>query len=231
VCALLVCWLVADAGVAAGGTVRLLVGGVALEDGRALSDYPALLAAGRPTIHMLTMRAPVPSPAPAPSVASAQAEAEAARQERQDRLPVDPEAANAAAQRQRQQAEQCEADRLLALALAQADADEQAAAEAAAEAAHEQYQEELAAQDAASRFSDEDEGDEDEGAAAAVAGGDGGEVGLVEPPTDEVAALAAEISTAQAQTAWSGAREPATAAGSCAGPQLTVFTHGLVAQF
>ncbi len=179
------------------GTVRLLVAGAVLEDGHILSDYPALLASDCPTIHMLTVRAAVPSPAPVTSTPIAWATAEAARQGRQDRLAGHDDAGGSAAEQQRQQAEQCAADRLLAEAIAQAEEEEYAAAAAALQ---EQYNDEMASTDGG-RFSDDDEGDSD--GQASSSGGDAAPTPSREH-IDEIAELAEEISTAQAQTAWSG---------------------------
>lgn len=161
-----------------------------------MSDYPALLASDCPTIHMLTVPASAPSPAPVPSTPTARATAEAARRGRQDQLLGRRDTEGSAAQQQRQQAEQCEADRLLAIAM-QAEEEENAAA---ATALLEQYDDQIATE-CGSRFSDSDEDDTGGDASSA-----GGEI-VPEPslePMDEIAGLAEEISTAQAQTAWSG---------------------------
>lgn len=216
-------------GLAAGdGTVRLMVGGAVLEDGRALSDYPTLLATDSPTIHMLVMRGLAPSATSALSPQTAQVTAQVARQGRQDRLAgsaVEDPPEGPAQQRQRQQAEQCEADRLLAIALAQAEAEEEAVAAAALQ---EEYDEERSAL-ASTRFSDDDDEDVGRDANDAVDA-------VASPPEpapvqmDDIAELAEEISTAQAQTAWSGATsEPAAAVlpRSTTAPCLTC-RHGAV---
>lgn len=193
------------------GTVRLLVGGVVLEDGRVVSDYPALLASDCPTIHMLTVRAPVASPTLVPSTPSAYVAAEAARTGRQARLTGPDGAEDPAAQRQRLRAEQCEADRLLAIAIAQADEDEHAQAAAALE---DQYE---LATEGSTRFSDDDDADSDGSAADDTA--------LEPEQVDEIAELAAEISTARAQTAWSGkAPTPQSNTASCT-PSCSLWSY------
>jgi hypothetical protein len=182
-----------------GGTVRLLVGGAVLENGHTLSDYPMLLTSDCPTVHILTVSPPVPSPAPVPSTTTAQITSDAVRQIRLRRLVADDDAEGSTRHRQRQQAEQCEADRLLAIAIAQAEEEENAAA---AVALQERYEEELGA-DGSSRFSDDDDSDIDE-IATSDANGDDRSPEPAPEQGDEVAALEEEISTAQAQTAWSG---------------------------
>ena len=177
------------------GSVRLLVSGAALEDGRTLGDYSALALPGA-TIHMLAMRAPQPAPepapeppSPAPAPAAPQAveatQVEAAQADRRQRL--------------QQQAEQEEADHLLAVALAEADAEELHAAELASELAAAEAEQESDEEDG--RFSDDDE--------TVIGSGEAGIGGTgTEPDAGEgIANLATEISTAQAQTAWSGCPE------------------------
>ena len=181
-----------------GGSVRLLVSGAALEDGQTLGDYPALAVPGA-TIHLLAVRAPPPAPEPEPAPTEVASPAPA---------PPAPQAVVAAqADRQRrlqQQAEQEEADHLLALALAEADAEELRAAELAAELAAAEAEAAQESEEEDGRFSDDDEtvvGEVDFAAGSAAGGGS------PLPVREDIADLTTEISTAQAQTAWSGCPE------------------------
>ena len=162
-----------------GWSARLLVSGAALEDGRTVGEYEAL--ADGATIHMLAMRPePLPEPQPEPEP-EPEPEPQSLPEERF-------EAEERRRLRQEQMAQQCEADRLLALALASADAEEpdQPTPEAGSDGG---------------RFSEEDDDGRSDTAEAAA-----GEQPAAEPAVS-VEALAEEISSAQAQTAWTGCPE------------------------